>query len=98
MYFIQELCLQTKLLAPCNASIESFLLKAMEQPAKTSINTAITGLITLGALDQNENLTRLGSHLLQLSVEPHLGKMLIYSVIFKCIDPILTIVATLAHK
>ncbi|KRT80786.1 Ankyrin repeat-containing protein [Oryctes borbonicus] len=95
---LHELCLQTKLLAPQGTSIDSFLLKAMEQPARTSINTAISGLITLGALDKEENLTRLGTHLLQLSVEPHLAKMLIYSVIFKCVDPVLTIVATLAHK
>ncbi|GJQ88173.1 putative helicase [Trypoxylus dichotomus] len=95
---LHELCLQTKSLAPRDTTIENFLLKAMEQPARTSINAAICGLITLGALDKDEKLTRLGTHLLQLSVEPHLAKMLIYSVIFKCVDPVLTIVATLTHK
>lgn len=95
---LQELCLNTKLLAPSSLSIEDFLLKAIEPPTKVAINKAIQSLKILGALDEEENLTVLGSRILSLSVDPHLGKMLIYSTIFKCLDPVLTIVACLVNK
>lgn len=49
-------------------------------------------------MDKNENLTQLGRHLVDMPVEPRLAKMLIYSVIFKCLDPVLTIVAILAYR
>lgn len=71
---------------------------ALEPPSKLSISKAIASLIYLGALDKNENLTNLGKHLVLLSIPPELGKMLLYSVFLKCLDPVLTIVATLAHK
>lgn len=94
----QELCLQTKMLAPRNMSITDFLSLALEPPSIMSINSSIESLKALGALDEDEALTQLGRHLLHLSVEPHLGKILIYSVIYKCLDPILSIVSCLTHK
>ena len=45
-----------------------------------------------------ERLTELGFHLLDLPLEPQWGKMVLYSVVLKCLDPILTIVCTLAHR
>ncbi|XP_071051704.1 3'-5' RNA helicase YTHDC2-like [Onthophagus taurus] len=95
---LHELCLQTKQLAPHGMKIADFLSKALEAPNTHVIVNAINDLVSLGALDSNESLTVLGSHLLRLCIEPHLGKMLIYSVIFKCLDPVLTVVATLTHK
>ncbi|XP_018318572.1 ATP-dependent RNA helicase DHX36-like [Agrilus planipennis] len=95
---LHELCLLTKLLCLQDMSIAEFLDKAMDRPSKRSVESAIASLISLGALDEDENLTALGSHMLQLSVEPHLGKMLIYSIVLKCLDPMLTIVASLTYK
>lgn len=43
-------------------------------------------------------MTELGQHLADLPVEPRLGKMVLYSVVLKCLDPVLTIVCTLAFK
>lgn len=94
---LEELCLNTKSLAG-NISIYDFLVMAPDPPSSNTVKTAIENLQCLGALDQDENLTHLGEYLSQLTIEPHLGKMLIYSVIFKCLDPILTIVASLAQK
>lgn len=52
----------------------------------------------MDALDSNEELTELGRHLADLPVEPHLGKMVLNSIVLKCIDPVLTIVCSLAYK
>ena len=90
--------MQTKKLAFEGTSIVDFLSMALEPPSKISISKAIASLIYLGALDKNENLTNLGKYLVLLSIPPNLGKMLFYSLFLKCLDPVLTIVATLAHK
>jgi len=52
----------------------------------------------IGALDGNENLTDLGRYLSMLPVDPKLGKMLIMGAVFRCIDPILTVVAGLSVR
>ncbi|XP_052726074.1 DExH-box ATP-dependent RNA helicase DExH5, mitochondrial isoform X4 [Vigna angularis] len=76
------------LLVMCHGSMDS-----LEQ-----VQNAIEYLKTIGALDENENLTILGRHLVVLPMEPKLGKMLIFGVIFNCLDPILTIVAGLTVR
>lgn len=43
-------------------------------------------------------LTPLGVHLAHLPVNVHIGKMIIFGVIFRCLDPILTIAAALTSK
>lgn len=52
----------------------------------------------IDALDPFEDLTELGHHLADLPVEPRYGKMILYSVVLKCLDPILTIACALAYK
>lgn len=44
-------------------------------------------------LDDAETLTDLGWLLLDIDLEPHFGKMLVYGVLLQCLDPILTIVS-----
>ena len=55
-------------------------------------------LQTIDALDPWEDVTELGHHLLDLPVEPRLGKAVLYSIVLKCLDPVLTIVCCLAHR
>jgi ATP-dependent RNA helicase DHX29 len=43
-------------------------------------------------------LTPLGAHLSNLPVDVHIGKMILFGAIFKCLDPILTIAAALSFK
>ncbi|KAF5281876.1 hypothetical protein FQR65_LT14520 [Abscondita terminalis] len=91
-------CLRIKLLSsPTDDPIEFFKL-APKPPNRETVKKAIRDLTILGALKRNGKLTELGTFLAQLSVEPRFGKMLVYSVIFKCLDPILTIVACLCYK
>lgn len=45
-----------------------------------------------------EDLTDLGHHLADLSIEPYLGKMVLCAIVLKCLDPVLTIACTLANN
>lgn len=93
---LQSLCLQIKSLKL--GSISEFLSRALQSPEILAVQKAIEYLKTIGALDENENLTILGHNLTMLPMEPKLGKMLIFGVIFNCLDPILTIVAGLSVR
>lgn len=93
---LQSLCLQIKSLRL--GGISEFLSKALQPPESLSVQNAIDYLKTIGALDEHENLTVLGRHLSMLPVEPKLGKMLILGAIFKCLDPIMTVVAGLSVR
>uniref|UniRef100_A0A3B5AQ11 RNA helicase n=1 Tax=Stegastes partitus TaxID=144197 RepID=A0A3B5AQ11_9TELE len=95
---LQELCLQTKLLAPASCPVAEFLSKAPQPPPAHAIRYAVQMLKIINAIDQNEDLTDLGYHLADLPVEPHLGKMVLCGVVLKCLDPILTIACTLAYR
>ncbi|XP_054169312.1 3'-5' RNA helicase YTHDC2-like [Oppia nitens] len=96
---IHELCLQTKLLMPDNRlSIHEFLSQAMDSPSITSVRTSIQLLKTIDALDSMEQLTQLGLRLLDLPIEPNYGKMIFYSIILKCVDPVVTIVSSFAYR
>ncbi|KAL2344743.1 hypothetical protein Fmac_006028 [Flemingia macrophylla] len=93
---LQSLCLQIKSLKL--GSISEFLSRALQSPEILAVQNAIEYLKIIGALDENENLTILGRYLTLLPMEPKLGKMLIFGVIFNCLDPILTIVAGLSVR
>jgi ATP-dependent RNA helicase DHX29 len=43
-------------------------------------------------------LTPLGAHLSNLPVDVHIGKMILFGALFRCLDPILTIAAALSFK
>ncbi|CAH0552749.1 unnamed protein product [Brassicogethes aeneus] len=95
---LEELCLHTKIIAPKNIDIFTFLAQAPDPPSANSVKVAIESLQALGALNVDETLTKLGEYLSQFTVEPRLGKMLIYSVALRCLEPVLTLTASLAHK
>ncbi|XP_076259588.1 3'-5' RNA helicase YTHDC2-like isoform X1 [Rhynchophorus ferrugineus] len=95
---LEELCLSAKVVACKSMKIYDFLSLAPDPPRINSINASIENLQSLGALDKDEELTKLGEYLSHLTVEPRLGKMLIYSCIFRCLEPMLTLVAAMAHK
>ncbi|GAB6019416.1 3'-5' RNA helicase ythdc2 [Chamberlinius hualienensis] len=95
---IQDLCLQTKLLACPNTPIADYLARAPDPPPFMVTRNAVQLLKTIDALDPWECLTDLGHHLLDLPIDPRLGKMILYSVVLKCLDPILTIACMLAYK
>lgn len=93
---LNSLCLQIKSLQV--GSIGEFLSAALQPPEPRAVENAVEFLKMIGALDGNENLTDLGRYLSMLPVDPKLGKMLIMGAVFRCIDPILTVVAGLSVR
>ncbi|XP_066565587.1 ATP-dependent DNA/RNA helicase DHX36 [Amia ocellicauda] len=93
---LEELCLQIKILKL--GRIASFLRKALDPPSESAVQLAVTHLIELNALDKNEELTPLGFHLARLPVEPHIGKMILFGALLSCLDPVLTIAASLSFR
>lgn len=92
---LTEICLQTSIIAS-HTSILNFLSKAIQPPSTMSIKQSIKLLQKLGALDDDENLTELGLILADLPVDARLGKILLYGIFLKCLDPVLTIVSALS--
>lgn len=95
---IHELCLQTKLLAPVNVSIAAFLSKAIEAPPYLMIRNSLSLLKSIDALDEDEELTEMGKVLVDLPIDPCLGKMVLFGIMLKCIDPVVTIASSLAYR
>eukprot|EP00741_Cyanophora_paradoxa_P023533 tig00021589_g22735.t1 len=70
----------------------------MDPPPVQTLVTAMQTLYSLGALDDEGLLTRLGRKMAEFPLEPPLSKMLIASVDLGCSDEILTIVAMLTAQ
>ena len=88
---LDSLCLQIMSLKLGDPS--DFLQRALEPPAIESIEAAMARLRGLGATTKDRQLTPLGQRLALLPVAPRLGKMILYGVVLKCLDSVLTIAA-----
>lgn len=96
---LEEIVLQTKVHCPDHScKVKDFLSQALDPPSPFAVQSAILELQEIGAMDHQEELTSLGRHMAYLPVEPRIGKMIIYGVIFRCLDPLLTIAAGLSYK
>ncbi|KAL0487405.1 ATP-dependent RNA helicase DHX [Acrasis kona] len=79
--------------------IESVMNQCIEPPQESQIKSAISNLKKLHALvncNDRLELTALGYHLATLPVDIRMGKMMIYASMFKCLDPVLTIAASMS--
>ncbi|GAA5963647.1 hypothetical protein JCM21900_000208 [Sporobolomyces salmonicolor] len=101
---LESLLLQIKSTRP-DADVREYLGKALDPPQVKAIETAWATLRLLGAVevaqgrpDMTARLTPLGGHLAMIPVDLRLAKMLVLAAIFRCLDPILTIVALLSSK
>ena len=98
---LEALCLQIKAMR-ADADVKTFLSRALSPPDIRAIDSAWATLRLLGAIEEEggtaARLTALGMHLAMVPVDLRLGKMLILAAIFKCLDPILTVVALLSSK
>ncbi|TFK77465.1 P-loop containing nucleoside triphosphate hydrolase protein, partial [Pluteus cervinus] len=81
-----------------HANVKHFLGNAIDPPPVASMETAWSTLQELGAINANDDLTPLGRHLAMLPIDLRLGKMLVLGTIFQCLNPILTIAASLSSK
>ena len=65
-------------------------------PPLKHVQQAIDLLNQVSALNEQEDLTTIGKFLCHLPVDVRLGKLLLYSIILNCLEPILTICAVLS--
>lgn len=80
------------------ADVAQFLGTGMDPPEPSAIVNALSTLRALDAIDEHERLLPLGHHLVSLPVEPAIGRMLIMGAVFDCLDPVLTIAASLTYR
>ncbi len=93
---LEGICLKARAILGNDAgSLKELFSESLDPPPAKNIEKAISLLQQLQAMTRSEELTPLGVHLSKLGMDVKLGKMLIYSIIFKCLDPILTISACL---
>nr|XP_018262834.1 DEAH box polypeptide 36 [Kwoniella dejecticola CBS 10117]OBR84992.1 DEAH box polypeptide 36 [Kwoniella dejecticola CBS 10117] len=96
---LQDLALRIKILkVPLGKTIESVLLQALDPPSSVNIQRAIASLVEVKALTTNEDITPMGRLLSKLPMDVHLGKFLLVAAMMRCLDPALTIAATLNSK
>ncbi|XP_023779054.1 putative ATP-dependent RNA helicase DHX57 isoform X2 [Cyanistes caeruleus] len=96
---LEQLCLRIKILEMFSEqSLHSVLSRLIEPPRTESLQASKVRLRDLGALTPDEKLTPLGYHLASLPVDVRIGKLMLFGTIFRCLDPALTIAASLAFK
>ncbi|KAJ2403173.1 hypothetical protein GGI23_000148 [Coemansia sp. RSA 2559] len=91
---LANMCLQTK--AHGFKDIMYLIQQAPEPPQPSSVMQAIFELQEAGALDEDEELTPIGRHLCYMPVDLSVGKLLVIGTMFGCLDPILTIAASMS--
>ncbi|BGP38509.1 Putative ATP-dependent RNA helicase ucp12 [Rhodotorula kratochvilovae] len=105
---LEALLLQIKSTRP-TADVREYLGKALDPPDVRAIESAWATLRMLGAVQSDggegakgeglsARLTPLGMHLAMIPVDVRLAKMLVLAAVFRCLDPMLTIVAMLSSK
>lgn len=87
---LTEICLYAKTLEP-KCEVQQYLQKSLNPPSTFSIQNALRKLKILGVFRDDETVTELGRHLVDIPLDVQLGKCLLYGVFLKCYDPILTI-------
>ncbi|ETV88296.1 hypothetical protein, variant 1 [Aphanomyces astaci] len=98
---LEPLCLQIQALEL--GPIDTFLANAIEPPSPDAVQSAIDGLIEMGALVRDNSnvqvqLTPLGAHLARLPMDARMAKVVVFGCILRCVDPVVTIAAALSSK
>jgi ATP-dependent RNA helicase DHX57 len=94
-------------------NVWTFLRSALTPPSREAVEQGMQTLHAVGAIEGGTKgqwivqqgagratwrLSELGKHLAQLPLDVRLGRMLIYAAVFGCIDPILTVAATMSTR
>lgn len=62
------------------------------------MQNAVEHLQAIDAFSPDETLTPLGEHLANLPLDPAVGKLLIMGAVFDCVEPVLSIAASLSYR
>ncbi|KAI0824200.1 P-loop containing nucleoside triphosphate hydrolase protein [Trametes gibbosa] len=96
---LSDLALRIKIMkVNLGTSIEDVLSRALDPPLGINVQRAVSALVEVRALTPSEEITPMGRLLSQLPTDVHLGKFLLIATLFRCLDPALTIAATLNSK
>lgn len=96
---LSDLALRIKIMkVKIGTSIEDVLSRALDPPTPVNVQRAISALVEVRALTPSEDITPMGRLLSMLPTDVHLGKFLLTAVLFRCLDPALTIAAALSSK
>ncbi|XP_048384755.1 ATP-dependent RNA helicase DHX30 isoform X2 [Stegostoma tigrinum] len=93
---LENIVVQSKVHIP-DITASDFLSKAMNSPNPKAVNEAVRVLQELGVLDEEESLTFLGQRLAHISTDPRLAKAIVMASIFRCLSPVLAVVACLTR-
>jgi RNA helicase HrpA len=77
-------------------NVKSF--EFIDPPEAKAIEQAIDTLKTLGALDENERITKIGETMAELPLEPHIARMVIEAEKHNCVETICTIASFLGGR
>lgn len=94
---LTDICIQAKLIGN-DMRIQDYLKLAIQPPSDLNVSQSIQILKTIGALDEAEELTQMGTHLGDLPIDVKLGKTLLFGIFMRCLDPILTIVSAISAQ
>ncbi|KAL6302192.1 P-loop containing nucleoside triphosphate hydrolase protein [Sparassis latifolia] len=96
---LSDLALRIKIMkVKLGSSVEDVLSRALDPPLPVNIQRAVSSLVEVRALTLNEEITPMGRLLSKLPTDVHLGKFLLIATLFRCLDPALTVAATLNSK
>lgn len=96
---LSDLALRIKIMkVKIGTSIEDVLSRALDPPTPVNVQRAISALVEVRALTPSEDITPMGRLLSMLPTDVHLGKFLLTAVLFRCLDPALTVAAALSSK
>ncbi|KAK5224689.1 putative ATP-dependent RNA helicase ucp12 [Exophiala xenobiotica] len=93
---LEQLCLSVKATGS-ERNVEDFLARTISPPDSRAVKMAMMTLKRMGALD-NGKLTGLGTYLAMIPADLRCAKLLIYGVLFECLEPCLNIAAILTTK
>jgi HrpA-like RNA helicase len=93
---LQDICLRFRsIIKETNVLFQLLQLLIDPPPAKT-IEIAVSLLKSIHALDDQEMITNEGRLLAQLPLDVQIGNIVLYGILFGCLDPILTICSILS--
>ncbi|KAL5286493.1 YTHDC2.2 family protein [Megaselia abdita] len=92
---LDRVAMFAKQLQPYKRAVDYFT-DMIAPPPVQNIEAVMNILQSSGVFTENEDMTWLGVRLLDVHVDVRLGKMLVYGIVLQCLDPVLTLVASLS--
>lgn len=98
---LEDIALQAKMYGITSGppgSTAQFLSKAVDAPHALTVKNAVDLLVDIGAFDKEEELTDLGARLAGLSIEPQVGKMILWAFLLGCSHAAIKVGCAMTYK